>query len=540
MDNDAALRAIRAGAVIELGDGKRADPQHVAVAAALAEAAKEFDLHSILAFHDRVANSKRFDATLAKVTSALKPERRPDRRLVANHIDASSPGHVRRQLLDGLDDPSGETWQVLSSVRTIAEGVDVPAIDCVVFVDPRKSAVDVVQAVGRALRPNPNRQAPSVIVVPVYVTGSSGGEESVDLEEFESLWYVIDAMRKEDERLEATYERIGVPSRPKPRGEAASRPHSEAVATGEKILLPNRLVPQFLASIRPRLITRRVRIFQTGLDALDEYIKQCGDPDVPVAYVGADGFGLGKWVQARRKEYRLGLLAPEHVLELESRGMIWSGFDAKFRAGIRALRAWREANPGKKLSQNTLSADGFAVGKWAFNWCHRYAIGDAAEDRVRTLRAYGVPVDQFSPLWQPGFSELESYLADARIVGAVPSGTRTASGFHLGLWFARQRERYLRCELSMSEFEALDRLGVLEGKGADDNWEKGLAQLRAWVAWDAVEHRGPGRPPSRPNVFILRRCYDRRRGVLTEAQRLVLAELGVRWAGAPIREEQAA
>ncbi|WP_324606094.1 helicase-related protein, partial [Streptomyces sp. NRRL WC-3725] len=92
---------------------------------------------------------------------------------------------------------------MLSNARVLGEGIDVPAIDAVVFADPKNSPVDTVQAVGRALRQEPGAGKKATLVVPVYLTPGEDPDDLLGADAYTPLWRTVQALRAHDDRLEA-------------------------------------------------------------------------------------------------------------------------------------------------------------------------------------------------------------------------------------------------------------------------------------------------------------------------------------------------
>ncbi|BFO23162.1 hypothetical protein SHKM778_95500 (plasmid) [Streptomyces sp. KM77-8] len=88
-----------------------------------------------------------------------------------------------------------------------------PAIDAVVFADPKNSPVDTVQAVGRALRQQPGAGKKATLVVPVYLTPGEDPDDLLGADAYTPLWHTIQALRAHDDRLEA---RLADPARTVP------------------------------------------------------------------------------------------------------------------------------------------------------------------------------------------------------------------------------------------------------------------------------------------------------------------------------------
>ncbi|MGI6493566.1 MAG: helicase-related protein [Candidatus Methanomethylophilaceae archaeon] len=93
--------------------------------------------------------------------------------------------------------------RVLSNVRCLSEGVDVPALDAVMFLSNKNSLIDIVQSVGRVMRKSPGKKY-GYIVVPVIVPEGENVNEALDNDErYKAVWQVLRALRSHDERLEA-------------------------------------------------------------------------------------------------------------------------------------------------------------------------------------------------------------------------------------------------------------------------------------------------------------------------------------------------
>jgi predicted helicase len=103
------------------------------------------------------------------------PEDRPRLRIQAAHVDGTMGVHERNTHLAWLKEPAaGGVCRVLTNARCLSEGVDVPALDAVLFLTPRASQVDVVQSVGRVMRKARGKEL-GYIVLPVVVPSRTGG-----------------------------------------------------------------------------------------------------------------------------------------------------------------------------------------------------------------------------------------------------------------------------------------------------------------------------------------------------------------------------
>ena len=106
----------------------------------------------------------------------------------------------RDVLLQHLGDSTTSERGLLTNARCLAEGVDVPTLDGVAFIDPRRSEVDIVQAVGRAIRKADDKTV-GTIVIPVFIDTDADPEAALDESAFKPVWDVIKALRAHDEAL---------------------------------------------------------------------------------------------------------------------------------------------------------------------------------------------------------------------------------------------------------------------------------------------------------------------------------------------------
>ena len=127
----------------------------------------------------------------------------------AEHVDGSMNASQKEEKLDWLKAESPEsTCRILSNVRCLSEGVDVPALDAVLFLTPRNSQVDVVQSVGRVMRIAPNKKRGYVILPVVIPTGMKPHEALNDNKVYKVVWEVLQALRSHDDRFDAMINKL--------------------------------------------------------------------------------------------------------------------------------------------------------------------------------------------------------------------------------------------------------------------------------------------------------------------------------------------
>ena len=130
--------------------------------------------------------------------------------VVAKHIDGAMSAPVREEKLAWLKSASedGNECRILTNVRCLSEGVDVPSLDAVLFLSPRNSQVDVVQSVGRVMRTSKGKKY-GYIIIPVVIPPEMDANQAMDnSDRFKVVWTVLNALRAHDDRFEATVNKI--------------------------------------------------------------------------------------------------------------------------------------------------------------------------------------------------------------------------------------------------------------------------------------------------------------------------------------------
>lgn len=167
-----------------------------------------------VAFCNTIKNSKKIQSDFVKVASDYRT--RPE---VANafasfaceasHVDGSYNATARNAELSWLkEDTDGNTCRILSNARCLTEGVDVPALDAIMFLHPRKSQIDVVQAVGRVMRRSPGKER-GYVILPIGVPAGLTAEEVLaDNESYKVVIQVLSALRAHDDEFEATLNKL--------------------------------------------------------------------------------------------------------------------------------------------------------------------------------------------------------------------------------------------------------------------------------------------------------------------------------------------
>ena len=153
-----------------------------------------------VAFTANIAKSK--DMTSRFASAANMAIKDAPLAFEVKHVDGTMPALERKGKLTWLSEKNDEC-RILSNARCLTEGIDIPALDAVVFMAPRNSTVDIIQAVGRVMRNSPEKKY-GYIILPVTIPAGHDASATLDKNEnFRTLWGVLQALRSHDERLDA-------------------------------------------------------------------------------------------------------------------------------------------------------------------------------------------------------------------------------------------------------------------------------------------------------------------------------------------------
>ncbi len=149
-----------------------------------------------------------FETIMECYDEELKKKSFKNLKISIDHIDGTMNCKDRLEKLEKLNEFEPNTCKVLSNARCLSEGVDVPALDSIVFFDGKSAMVDIIQAVGRVMR-KAKRKKRGYIILPIALEESEikNLDEAVNNTNFKNIWKVIKALRSHDPSLvdEATF-----------------------------------------------------------------------------------------------------------------------------------------------------------------------------------------------------------------------------------------------------------------------------------------------------------------------------------------------
>ncbi|AUQ57427.1 putative helicase [Phaeobacter inhibens] len=209
--SDTIQNRLKEGSELKLDDATKIIGCYKALTKENLAADLEFDpepMKRALVFCQTIAKSKIIESEFSKVvdeyTGSDLIEDPHHLATSVRHIDGSDNASKRKEMLDWLkaDTPEG-TSRLLTNAKVLSEGVDVPALDAIMFMHPRKSQIDVVQSVGRVMRRAEGKKM-GYVILPIAIPANTTPEEALnDNERYKVVWQILNALRAHDERLDA-------------------------------------------------------------------------------------------------------------------------------------------------------------------------------------------------------------------------------------------------------------------------------------------------------------------------------------------------
>ncbi|MFF2654290.1 Helicase associated domain protein [Streptomyces sp. NPDC058045] len=331
---DTDLRTLLTDKDAQTGFGptaRRTSALHLAVLKAM----REHDLHHVIVYFQQIADASDFARQFPHTLRILPENQRPS---WAEHLNVQSINgtHAPEQRHTILDRFAKAPRGILTNAQVLGEGVDLPAVDAIVFADRTASVRRIVQALGRALRKPPTLDHKMAsLVIPAYTPPDAEPSDLLGTP-YEAVWLITAALRHHDQSIAARA----------PRKNAKRR-----LETDTHQLIARRF--RFDFTLNADHIARAMDLIawpsdsavlsaprRAGLAAAIRYHAEHGHLRVPTDYEDAYGYRLGSFITGQRTAYHQDALTPDWIAELEALGMVWDENEASWQANLATVEAF--------------------------------------------------------------------------------------------------------------------------------------------------------------------------------------------------------
>ena len=389
---------------------------------AVEQAIRKVDAKKIISFHSRIRLADEFAKNEPRgIAYHLRDYE-------VRHVNGGQSSGERGDIIRSF---AAAQRALLTNARCLTEGINIPAVDMVAFIDPRQSKVDITQAVGRAMRKprSPTTKTFGYIVVPVFagMGGTDTVEDAIKSEKFDAVVDVLNALQEHDEELvdiiRELRERKGAGDPFNPR-----RLNEKVEVIGPRIDL-NRLT----TSIEVEIADKIGSSWDEWFGVLQHFKAREGHCRVQHAHIEGT-FKLGGWVLNQRQNKNT--MSAERRQRLDAVGFIWEPLEGDWERGFAALKRF-QAREGHCLVPQKHNEVGFTLGQWVRvqrNRRHRISA-----ERKQRLDALGFVWDAVESLWGEGFAALKKF--KAREGHCLVPVKHVEGAFRLGQWVSNLRHQ---------------------------------------------------------------------------------------------------
>ncbi len=521
--------------IVATDPDSQTDARTLAAKIGLIKAIKDYDLQRVISFHSRVSGAKDFSKELQTIINLVEPEHRPSGTFLSDYVSGEMKAGDRKGKIDRLKALDGFDRGILTNARCLAEGVDVPSLDGVAFIDPKGSQIEIIQAVGRVIRKVRGAKVQKVgtIVIPVFIEDGDDPETSIEASNFKPVWGVLKALRAHDEVFADTLDQY--------RTNMAKNASQRRESISDKIIfdMPMFVDAEFSSALTTVLVEASTASWQFWFGLLKEFHDIEGHTEVPQHYSTSGGHALGAWVSNQRQLKKTSNLEHSRIEKLAQINFEWDPYDKYWWLNFEKLKIFKQRKSHCRVTKS-LSAEVGISYSWIQAQRRHWREGSLKDEYVAALESIGFVQDVNIDLFYEGIENLSEFLQknskeDLKNTSILPNG------FNLGTWISNKKKNKKNGILPQYQEDILNNLWVDWSEKNDKSFWIGFSELKAFVK--KFEH--PNVPAnfktnSKLNLgnwcLIQRRAY--KRGTLSSEKAQLLEALGFSWNANAAQEER--
>ena len=493
--------------IVDTGSECTIDTETLANHIALAKAIKDYDLSRMITFHSRVKSARKFSEDHPLILDWIPEESKSSKSAMTSYVSGEMNAKNRNTEINKLRNISEQEVGILANARCLSEGVDVPTLDGIAFFDPRSSQIDIIQAVGRAIRKSANK-TDGYIILPVYLGDTTNVEDEILQSRFKDIWSIILALKSQDDSIrdELDQLRVELGRRNSP---------AESVKGFSKIVfdLPSSISTTFADSLKTILVRETTENWMEMYGQLKNHIEETGSANASKRHAATKS--LGGWIGTQRRQKANGNISRERIQLLEDIGFVWDVNEYEWQINYKQLKQYIETNGDCKVPQKYP-----LLGNWVSQQRITKSTGKLSKERIEMLDRIGFIWDLFEDEWQQNYQNLKQY-TDA-------NGFTSVACDHpaLGSWIANQRTLRKKEELSSERIQLLDEIGFVWDQ-RDHEWKEKYALVKQYF-----NENGHAKIPAKhPTLgkWISTQRYEKNKGKLPIERIQLLDAIGIIW-----------
>lgn len=421
------------------------DARTVAAQILISKAIKSYELKRIITFHNRKTAAHEFINTFPISLNLVSENERPTvgfYGIILGDMYQSK----RKSIMKLFERVEAGSSAVLANVRCLSEGVDVPTLDGVAFIDPKGSEIEIVQAVGRAIRKAPNKKK-GLIILPVFI--DSNDDHEINLEEscFKPVWKVLNALRAHDDILAEELDQI--------RLDLGRRTYKKPPKLGKiTIDLPVSIGIEFSESLKHKIVETCSAAWEFYYGLLLRYVDE-NEKAPTSSELEYSGYNLGSWISIQRKRYNAKQLDTMYIKRLEALpGWSWDALEAYWTQGLDLLKEFYKEHSHLNVPFNYCIGD-FNLSSWVSVQRRTFKKNKmSAERQIKLESIPGWTWRVFDGKWEMGISMLSIFYEREKHVN-VPIH-HVEQSFKLGLWIRNRKADYSASRLESERRKILE------------------------------------------------------------------------------------
>ena len=458
------------------------------------------------------------------------------------HVNGEMASNHREKIMKAFNDAD---LAIMSNARCLTEGVDVPAVDMVAFLSPKKSQIDIIQAAGRAMR-NATGKDKGYILVPLLVEQKKGEsiESAVLRADYTEVWDVLQCLKEQDDVLEDIIKIYGLNI------EAPKKALADAkVKRRINILAPDIALKDIEAAIVSTSLEQLTSVWDSFYGELQFYYRENMHCNAEYFLEGTkEDMKVIKWLEKQRGLYRKGELKQDRVEKLNKLGIIWSykkhklddQWDEWERNFIQLTRY-------KRMHGSPYPQSGEIV-TWLSEMLSLIKTHNLEDYKEALLRCIGVNPDDDRATsltllskekgtdWNTSYEKLKDWVGQSGKLDPADSDMP----LELQKWVNNQKRK--RSKLTSIQVKLLNQLAfpwesnvvqtptqnaVPTPTHEPNSWDKMYADLKNW--WDNHQNYLFSHMEQEVRVWSKEQCQKRRDGLLTEEQINLLNQINFPW-----------
>ena len=410
------------------------------------------------------------------------------------HVNGEMASNHREKIMKAFNDAD---LAIMSNARCLTEGVDVPAVDMVAFLSPKKSQIDIIQAAGRAMRKASGKDK-GYILVPLLVEQKKGEsiESAVLRADYTEVWDVLQCLKEQDDVLEDIIKIYGLNI------EAPKKALAEAQAKRRiNILSPDIALKDIEAAIVStslKQLTSKWDAFYSELVFYYNANLHC-NVEYFVGRYKTDDIEIRNWLKEQRRLFRRGKLTTDKIQKLEKIGIIWDfkehewdenwyEWDEMFHELVRHKKKCSDLNPAYR-----------PLRAWLRNMTLAMIRGTIEPHKERLLKCIGVEKELYNTLKKEEHDLPKNY----------KKGTNN-----------KRYDNNKTSPTSKKEFK-------VDGTDQPKSWDVNYGRLKNW--WEKHQNYFFSHMEQDVRSWAKQQCQKRRDGLLTEDQINLLNQINFPW-----------